>query len=78
MNHYAVLNGADGQTVEGGFIYRDVAQWRRIRRRIREQGVPKKQVSRETGISRRTRRYLGIDLNETSMGLAAERIAEGP
>jgi transposase len=36
------------------FMYREVAQWRRIRRRIREEGAPKKQVSRETGIGRRT------------------------
>ena len=35
-------------------MYRDVAQWRHIRRRIREKGTPKRQVSRETGISRRT------------------------
>ena len=35
-------------------MYREVAQWRQIRRRIREKGTPKKQVSRETGISRRT------------------------
>ena len=35
-------------------MYREVAQWRRIRRRVREDGAPKKQVSRETGISRRT------------------------
>lgn len=46
--------GADDQTVEGALMYRDVAQWRQIRSRIREQGVPKKQVSRETGISRWT------------------------
>ncbi len=35
-------------------MYREVAQWRHIRRRIREKGTPKKQVSRETGISRQT------------------------
>jgi hypothetical protein len=35
-------------------MYREVAQWREIRHRIREEGTPKKQVSRETGISRRT------------------------
>jgi hypothetical protein len=35
-------------------MYRDVAQWHLIRRRIREDGTPKKQVSRETGISRLT------------------------
>ena len=31
------------------FMYREVAQWRSIRRLIREKGTPKKQVSRETG-----------------------------
>jgi transposase len=36
------------------FMYREVAQWRYIRRLIREKGTPKKQVSRETGISRQT------------------------
>jgi hypothetical protein len=35
-------------------MYREVAQWRQIRRRILEKGTPKKQVARETGISRRT------------------------
>jgi hypothetical protein len=35
-------------------MYREVAQWRHIRRRIQEEETPKKQVSRETGISRRT------------------------
>jgi transposase len=36
------------------FMYREVAQWRHIRHCIREKGTPKKQVSRETGISRQT------------------------
>src|SRR2546421_719189 len=35
------------------FMYREVPQWRHIRRRIEEEEIPKKQVSRETGISRR-------------------------
>jgi transposase len=35
-------------------MYREVAQWRHIRRRIQKEETPKKQVSRETGISRRT------------------------
>ena len=35
-------------------MYREVAQWRRIRRRIRVEGASKRQVSRETGIGRRT------------------------
>src|ERR1700676_2148488 len=35
-------------------MYCDARQWRDIRRRILEQGVPKKRVSAETGISRRT------------------------
>jgi hypothetical protein len=35
-------------------IYRDVRQWRQIRQRILENGEPKKQISRETSISRRT------------------------
>src|ERR1700726_312992 len=37
-----------------GFMYCDVGQWRHIRRRILEKGTPKKQVARETGVSRRT------------------------
>jgi transposase len=36
------------------FMYRDVRQWRDIRRRILEKGTPKKRVSAETGISRKT------------------------
>ena len=35
-------------------MYRDVRQWRHIRRRILEQGIPKKRVAAETGISRKT------------------------
>src|ERR1700676_5131195 len=35
-------------------MYCDARQWRDIRRRILEQGVPKKRVSAETGISRKT------------------------
>jgi hypothetical protein len=35
-------------------MYRDVAQWQHIRRRFELNGTPKKQISRETGISRRT------------------------
>jgi transposase len=35
-------------------MYCDITQWRHIRRRIMEKGAPKKQISRETGISRRT------------------------
>jgi transposase len=35
-------------------MYCDVRQWRQIRRRILEQGEPKKRVSAETGISRKT------------------------
>ena len=35
-------------------MYCDVGQWRHIRRRILEKGTPKKRVSRETGVSRRT------------------------
>jgi transposase len=37
-----------------GFMYYDVGQWRHIRRRILEKGTPKRRVSRETGVSRRT------------------------
>jgi transposase len=36
------------------FMYRDIRQWREIRRRILEKGAPKKRVSAETGISRKT------------------------
>jgi Helix-turn-helix domain of resolvase len=35
-------------------MYCDVGQWRHIRTRILEKGTPKKQVARETGVSRRT------------------------
>jgi lambda repressor-like predicted transcriptional regulator len=35
-------------------MYRDARQWRDIRRRILEKGTPKKRVSAETGISRKT------------------------
>ena len=35
-------------------MYCDAQQWREIRRRILEQGAPKKRVSAETGISRQT------------------------
>lgn len=35
-------------------MYCDARQWRDIRRRILEQGAPKKRVSAETGISRQT------------------------
>ena len=35
-------------------MYCDERQWQEIRRRILEQGAPKKRVSAETGISRRT------------------------
>jgi transposase len=37
-----------------GFMYRDIRQWREIRRRILEKGAAKKRVSAETGISRKT------------------------
>jgi transposase len=36
------------------FMYRDIPQWQQIRHRIDREGAPKRQVSRETGISRRT------------------------
>lgn len=39
-------------------MYRDVAQWSGIRRRILEQGTPIRQVVRETGISRKTVRKM--------------------
>ena len=35
-------------------MYCDTRQWRHIRRRILEQGTPKKRVARETGVSRKT------------------------
>jgi len=35
-------------------MYCDVRQWRQIRRRILEQGAPKRRVSAETGINRKT------------------------
>jgi hypothetical protein len=39
---------------EDGLMYCDAQQWRHIRRRILENGDPKKRVSAETGISRKT------------------------
>jgi hypothetical protein len=35
-------------------MYCDLRQWRDIRRRILDKGTPKKRVSAETGISRKT------------------------
>jgi transposase len=35
-------------------MYREAAQWRRVRRTVLEKGTPKRQVARDTGISRRT------------------------
>ena len=35
-------------------MYRDIDQWRHVRRRILEEGTPKKQIARETGVGRRT------------------------
>jgi hypothetical protein len=40
--------------IPGVFMYRDTRQWCEIRRRIIEKGTPKKRVSAETGISRKT------------------------
>ena len=39
-------------------MYRDVAQWSSIRRRVLAQGIPIRQVVRETGISRKTVRKM--------------------
>ena len=39
-------------------MYRDVTQWRRIRRRVLTGGVSQKQIERETGISRTTVRKM--------------------
>jgi hypothetical protein len=46
------------------FMYREVAQWRRIR----EEGAPKKQVSRETGIGRQTINRMLAHENPPSYG----------
>ena len=35
-------------------MYRNAKEWHRIRRSILENGVPKKRISRETGINRKT------------------------
>jgi len=37
-----------------GFMYRDIRQWREIRRRILEKGAPKKRVSARDRDSRKT------------------------
>src|ERR1700730_19408851 len=50
----AILTYYNPLTSEDGFMYCDVRQWRHIRRRVLEQGAPKKRVSAETGISRQT------------------------
>src|SRR5215470_20412917 len=50
------LNGDTAQACplsKEDFMYREVAQWRHVRRSILEKGTPKKQVARDTGISRR-------------------------
>jgi hypothetical protein len=39
-------------------MYRDVAQWTRIRRRLLTGGVSRQQIERETGISRHTIRKM--------------------
>src|SRR4051794_32855054 len=39
-------------------MYRDVAQWAKIRRRILVEGVSQRQVARETGISPKTIRKM--------------------
>ena len=39
-------------------MYRDVAQWAMIRRKVFEDGVPRRQLVRETGISRNTIRKM--------------------
>src|SRR3954447_15343141 len=39
-------------------MYRDVAQWAKIRHRILVEGVSRRQVVRETGISRKTIRKM--------------------
>ena len=61
MTHYRLSTHqlssvVDERPIYGGetFMYRDVAQWRQIRCRILEKGTPKKQASRDTGISRQT------------------------
>jgi transposase len=41
-------------SLEMTVMYCNAKQWHRIRRSILENGVPKKRVSRETGISRKT------------------------
>jgi hypothetical protein len=62
MSPVVIEGGNTGDTVrsrrknrvEEGFMYRDAAQWQHIRRRILINGTPKKQVARDTGISRKT------------------------
>jgi hypothetical protein len=49
-------------------MYRDVAQWHQIRRRILERGTPKRQVSRDTGISRHTIKKMLMRENPPSHG----------
>jgi transposase len=49
-------------------MYRDVAQWHEIRSRILERGTPKKQVARDTGISRHTINKMLMHENPPSHG----------
>src|SRR3982751_2846378 len=59
----------EGGPAEGGpAMYRDVAQWSGIRRRILREGVSIRQIVPETGISRKTvRKMLDHSLTKTYM-----------
>ena len=35
-------------------MHRNPEEWRRIRQQVLERGIPKRQLSRETGVSRQT------------------------
>ena len=39
-------------------MYHDVAQWTMIRRKVLEEGVSRRKLSRETGLSRKTIRKM--------------------
>src|SRR5208337_2732593 len=39
-------------------MYRDIAQWAMVRRKVLEEGVPRRQIAHETGISRKTIRKM--------------------
>ena len=61
---------------EEDFMYREVAQWRHVRRCIQEEETPKRQVARDTGISRRTINKMLMHENPPGYGPRPPRLPE--